>query len=135
MPKPRQERRFDPAAFTLHSQESFYTAADLECAAKEWPRQEIERAFAAYRAAIDVGDHAAMAALLTEDGRGGNATFGLFEGRASYAQFLEDCWPETIPNYNVWQVVDGGRVVNRWCEVCLAPRPEAGATTTSASTR
>jgi hypothetical protein len=126
MSKPVQERRFDPANFTLYTQENFYTPEDLACAAKDWPRPEVEKAFEAYRAAIAVGDHATMAAMLTENGRGGNATFGFFEGRAAYAAFLEDCWPDTIPNYNVWQSIAGGRVVNRWCEVLPGTPPGGG---------
>ncbi|MBW1886309.1 MAG: hypothetical protein JRJ58_22475, partial [Deltaproteobacteria bacterium] len=98
MSKPRPQPTFDPATFTLHTQEDFYTSEDLECAAKSWPRSEVEEAFVAYRAAVDVGDHETMTAMLSEDGRGGNATFGFFHDRDAYRQFLEDCWLEIIPN-------------------------------------
>ena len=123
MPDPQLQRRFDPMNFTLHTQDNFYTPQDLEAAAKDWPRVEVVKAFAAYRAAVDVGDHDAMAAMLTNDGRGGNATFGFFHDRASYKQFLTDCWIEIIPNHNMWQMIDGGRVVNKWCEVLPGTPP------------
>ncbi len=64
MPGSQQQPQFDSEAFTLYSQENFYTPQDLECAAKDWPRAEVEKAFEAYRAAIAVGDHATMAAML-----------------------------------------------------------------------
>ncbi len=126
MPKSPQQPQFDPEAFTLYSQENFYTPQDLEYAAKDWPQREVENAFKAYRAAIEVGDHATMAAMLTEDGRGGNATYGFFHDREAYREFLEACWLEIIPNYNVWQLIDGGRVVNRWCEVLPGTPPGGG---------
>lgn len=116
MSKPHQPQ-FDPAALTLYSQESFYTPDDLAAAAKNWPRGEVENAFNAYRAAIESGDHATMAAMLSEDGRGGNATYGFFHDREAYREFLTACWLEIVPNYNVWQLIGAGRVVNKWCEV------------------
>jgi len=126
MSTPPQQRRLDLASFSLYTQANFYTALDLACAAKDWPRGEVERAFAAYRAAVEVGDHETMTAMLSEDGRGGNATYGFFHDRASYLKFLKDCWLEIIPNYNVWQMIDGGRVVNRWCEVLPGTPPGGG---------
>jgi hypothetical protein len=124
--EPQLQRQFDPAQFTLHTQEEFYTREDQEAASKDWPRQEVITAFAAYRAAIEEGDHDTMAAMLTEGGRGGNATYGFFHDRASYKQFLRDCWLEIIPNYSMWQMVDGGRVVNKWCEVLPGTPPGGG---------
>ena len=126
MSTPPQQPRFDAATFTSYTQANFYTPEDLECAAKNWPRSEVEKAFAAYRAAIEVGDHETMTAMLSEDGRGGNATFGFFHDRASYLEFLKECWLEIIPNYNVWQMIDRGRVVNRWCEVLPGTPPGGG---------
>jgi hypothetical protein len=120
-----QQPKVDPKSFTLYTQEDFYTAEDREAAAHPWPRDEIERAFGRYRAAVDVGDHDAMASMLTEDGRGGNATFGFFHGQAAYRKFLGDCWLEIVPNYSVWQAIEGGRVLDKWCEV-LPGRPPAG---------
>ena len=126
MSNSKQQRQFDPASFTLHTQENFYTPQDQEAAARDWPREEVAEAFAAYRKAVDVGDHDTMTAMLTDDGRGGNATYGFFHDHASYKQFLKDCWLEIIPNYNVWQMIDGGRVVNRWCEVLPGTPPGGG---------
>ena len=120
------QRDFDPASLTLYTQESFYTEEDLACAARSWPRDEVDKAFGAYRAAVDVGDHEAMVAMFTEDGRGGNSTFGFFRGRETYLQFLKDCWLEIIPNHSMWHVIQGGRVVNRWCEVLPGTPPGGG---------
>jgi hypothetical protein len=122
--KPKLQRRSDPGKLTAYTQENLYTPKDLECASKDWPRSEVEKAFAAYRAAIEVGDHETMAAMLADDGRAGNATFGLFHDRASYLKFLTDCWLEVIPNRSVWQMIDGGRVVNKWRESLPGSPPE-----------
>jgi len=122
----QQSRQIDPTSFTLQTQDDFYTPQDLEAAARDWSRKEVEKAFAAYRAAIDHADHDTMAAMLTDDGRGGNATYGFFHDRLSYRQFLEDCWLEIIPNYNVWHMIDGGRVVNKWWEVLPGTPPGGG---------
>ena len=54
MPGSQQQPQFDSEAFTLYSQENFYTPQDLECAAKDWPRAEVEKTFEAYQAAIAV---------------------------------------------------------------------------------
>ncbi|MCP5043063.1 MAG: hypothetical protein GY944_18720 [bacterium] len=118
--------QFDPATLVLHTEATFYTPEDIACAAKDWPRSEVQMAFGAYRAAVDVGDHETMANMLSEGGRGGNATFGFFQDRESYLRFLEDCWLEIIPNHNVWQMIDGGRVVNKWCEVLPGSPPGGG---------
>ena len=96
MPETQQQPPFDPATFPLYSRENFYTPEDFGCAARDWPRDEVENAFKAYRAAIDVGDHATMAAMLTEGGRAGNTTFGFFHDREAYREFLETCWLEII---------------------------------------
>ncbi|MBW2273824.1 MAG: hypothetical protein JRG96_11165, partial [Deltaproteobacteria bacterium] len=126
MSNPKQQRQFDPTSFTLHTQENFYTPQDLEAVARDWPREEVAEAFAAYRTAVDVGDHDTMTAMLTDDGRGGNATYGFFHDHASYRQFLKDCWLEIIPNHNMWQMIDGGRVLNKWCEVLPGDPPGGG---------
>lgn len=120
-------RRFDPENPTPHSAADFYTPEDLTCAARDWPRDEVGEAFGRYRAAVDVGDHAAMAEMLSEEGRGGNATFGLFHGRAAYRAFLTDHWLEIIPNASVWQMIEGGRVVNKWVETLPGTPPAGGA--------
>ncbi len=122
----KPQPKFAPATFTLHTQADFYTPEELESAAKPWPTGEVERAFAAYRAAVDAGDHDTMAAMLSEDGRGGNSTFGFFEGRSAYRQFLADCWLPIVPNHSMWHVVQAGRVVNRWCEVLPGTPPDGG---------
>ena len=124
MTRPRPQPTFDPSSLVLLNEEEFYGPEDLACAAKDWPPGEVETAFAAYRAAVDAGDHDTMATMLTRDGRGGNATFGFF-GRDDYKQFLADCWLEIIPNVSVWQLTGGGRVVNKWRE-SLPGSPPAG---------
>ena len=106
----------NPANLPLHTQETFYDAQDGACATRSWPAGEVEEAFARYRTAIDVSDHDTMAALLSEEGRGGNAIYGFFHGRAAYRKFLTECWLEVIPNVSVWHVIEGGRVVNKWRE-------------------
>lgn len=126
MPELPRQRSRNPANLTLHTQEDFYTAQDLAAAAKDWPREEVAAAFATYRAAVDTADHDTMAAMLTDDGRGGNATFGFFHDRESYKQFLTEAWLEIIPNYSMWRVIDGGRVINKWCEVLPGDPPDGG---------
>lgn len=113
-------------AYKSYTQETFYSRADKEAAAKDWPQREIEEAFNKYRSAVDIGDHETMASMLSEDGRGGNATFGLFRNRASYKAFLKSCWHEVIPNHSVWVATSGGRVLNKWCEVLPGTPPEGG---------
>ncbi len=126
MSPPPEQPNFDPANIVLPTHENFYLPKDLECAAHDWPRTEVEKAFGAYRAAVDVGDHETMAQMLCDGGRGGNATYGFFADRASYRQFLEDCWLEIIPNVSMWQTIDGGRVVNKWRESLPGPPPAGG---------
>lgn len=123
MPKDTQVKRSDSADFTLYTQADLYSAEDLEAATRDWPRREVEESFAAYRSAVDAADHEKMAAMLSEGGRGGNATFGFVQGREAYRQFLKDHWLEIIPNHNVWQAIDRGRVVNKWCEVLPGTPP------------
>ena len=119
-------RSLDPTNLTLHTQASFYTPDDLAAAERDWDRGEVEAAFRRYRAAVDVGDHDTMTALLAEGGRGGNATYGFFTDRASYRQFLADCWLEVIPNHSVWVMIDRGRILNKWCEVLPGDPPGGG---------
>jgi hypothetical protein len=65
-----------------------------------------------------------MAPMLAEDARGGNAVFGLFEGRDAIMRFMKH-WPESVPNRSVWCVIDGSRVVDKWRET-LPGRPPDG---------
>jgi len=123
MPEARQTPRVENESITLHTLETFYATEDRECAAKRWPHGEVEAAFAIYRNAVDVGDHTTMASLLSEGGRGGNATYGFFHDRATYLEFLKDCWLEIIPNVSVWHIVDGGRIVDKWCETLPGTPP------------
>lgn len=51
--------------------------------------------------------------MLSDDGRAGNATMGLFDTRELYKEFLTTYWLEIMLNYNVWVVASGGRVVNK----------------------
>lgn len=81
----------------------------------EYARTEIEAHFARWREAVDRHDLEAMKPMLTEDARGGNATFGISEGRDGVMQFMQH-WPESVPNRSVWHVIDADRVVNKWRE-------------------
>ena len=54
--------------------------------------------------------------MLAEDGRGGNATFGLFDDSSTYLEFLKTAWSKQIPNHSVWHLIQGGRAVNKWRE-------------------
>lgn len=112
--------------FTLYTQDNFYTVKDIEAAARDWPKHEVENAFRIYRVAVDASDHETMAAMLTDDGRGGNATYGFYDDRNSYLEFLRTRWPEVIPNHSVWHVIEGGRVVNKWCEVLPGTPSDGG---------
>lgn len=120
-----RQREFDPANYTLSTMADFYTESELACAARTWPAEEIEAAWTAYRAAVDVGDHDTMSRMMTADGRGGNSTFGFFDSDA-YLLFLKECWLEIIPNESVWHVIEGGRIVNRWCETFPGTPPAGG---------
>jgi hypothetical protein len=102
---------------------AFYTPEELESAARGWPQQEVANAFATYRAAVDLADHDSMASMLTTGGRGGNATYGLCHDPMAYKQFLQDNWLDVIPNYALWNMIDGGRVVTKWREVLPGTAP------------
>lgn len=115
---------FDPLSAVSYTQETLYLPEDIACAEKDWPEGEVEQAFAAYRKAVEIGDHATMAKMLADGGRGGNATFGFFPDRDSYEKFLNDCWLEMIPNRNVWTVIEGGRVINKWRESLPGTTPD-----------
>lgn len=114
------------AQSALPNQDALYTDDDLTAAAREWPKGEVREVFAAYRSAVSASDHERMATFLSEDGRGGNATFGVVTGREAYKRFLAERWLEIIPNASVWDVVERGRVVNRWCETLPGERPGGG---------
>jgi len=88
-------------------------------------REEVERHYLHWRAAIDRRDLDAMAAMLTEDARGGNAQFGMFEGRDAIIGFSRERWPETVPNRSLWHAIDDFRVVDKWRET-LPGDPGAG---------
>lgn len=88
-------------------------------------REEVEQHFHLWRDAIDERDLEAMASMLTTDVRGGNAQFGLHEGRDAVMHFARDRWPESVPNRSVWHAIDGIRVVNKWRET-LPGDPPAG---------
>lgn len=100
----------------FYCQEDFYTSKDIELAEMDWSFAEVEAAFLKFRKALDQGDHASMAAMISQGGRAGNATYGLFNDRDSYLEFLRSTWNEVIPNRSVWHVIDKGRVVNKWRE-------------------
>ena len=89
----------------------------------EFTRAEIEPHFARWRDAVDRHDLDAMAPLLTEDARGGNATFGISEGRDAVMQFMLH-WPQSVPNRGLWHAIDGERVVNKWREWLPGKAPD-----------
>ena len=45
------------------------------------PRAEVESCFARWRVAVDARDLDAMVAMFTDDARGGNAIYGIAQGR------------------------------------------------------
>ena len=104
--------------------DDFYTDAERANAAQAWPEGEVAAAFARYRRCVDESDHAGMAGLLSPDGRGGNAVYGMLEGPAAYLDFCEKYWPSEVPNESVWIAIDGGRVVNRWRETLPGTPPD-----------
>ena len=61
--------------------------------------------------------------MLTEDARGGNCQYGIFEGRDAIVKFAEDHWPESVPNRNVWHAIDDFRVVDKWRETLPGEPP------------
>jgi hypothetical protein len=89
----------------------------------DYERSEIEAHFSHWREAVDRRDLDAMASMLTPDARGGNAQFGVSEGRDAIMQFMEH-WPQSVPNRSVWHVIDGVRVVNKWRETLPGTVPD-----------
>ena len=89
----------------------------------EFPRAEIVEHYTRWRAAVDRRDLAAMAPMLAADAQGGNATFGMFDGRDAIIEFSETRWPTSVPNRSVWHVIDGTRVVDKWRETLPGTPP------------
>ena len=92
----------------------------------QFARAEVEAHFQRWRAATDRRDLDEMALLLAEDARGGNAIFGVVEGRDAIVDFMQN-WPAEVPNRSVWYVIDGARVVNKWRETLPGTRPDGRA--------
>ena len=88
-------------------------------------RSEVASHFARWRKAVDRRDLGAMASMLAEDARGGNAVFGVFEGRDKIMAFMRH-WPESIPNRSLWHVIDAERVVDKWRETLPGTAPQGG---------
>ena len=88
-------------------------------------RQDVESLFRRWRTAVDCRDFDGMRNMLTPDARGGNAIFGIFEGRDALVDFSESKWPDSVPNMSVWHVIDGTRLVNKWKET-LPGEPSSG---------
>lgn len=86
-------------------------------------RTEVAAHFARWREAVDRRDLDVMASMLAADVRGGNAQFGILEGREAVVGFMRERWPESVPNRSVWHVIDGERVVNKWCETLPGQAP------------
>ena len=61
--------------------------------------------------------------MLTEDARGGNCQYGIFEGRDEIIKFTIDHWPESVLNRNVWHAIDDFRVVDKWRETLPGEPP------------
>lgn len=89
-------------------------------------RSEVLAHFQRWRAAVDARDLEAMAPMLAEDARGGNAVYGLFEGREKVMEFMQQ-WPESVPNRSLWVAIDGARVVNKWRETLPGDAPDGEA--------
>jgi hypothetical protein len=87
-----------------------------------YSRSEIEAHFARWREAVDRRDLKAMAVMLHTDATGGNAVFGVFEGRDAIVEFMQH-WPQSVPNRSVWHVIDRTRVVNKWRETLPGTPP------------
>ncbi len=87
-------------------------------------RDEVEGHFQCWREAIDRRDIEAMASMFSDDARGGNSQFGLFEGRDAIMRFTMDRWPASVPNKSVWHVIDDLRVVNKWRETLPGEAPD-----------
>ena len=88
----------------------------------EFSREEVKAHFDVWRSLVDHHDLAGMARLLTDDVKGGNAVFGISEGRDAVLGFM-DRWPESIPNESLWVAIDGARVVNKWRETLPGDSP------------
>jgi hypothetical protein len=89
----------------------------------EFQRNEVEAHFKVWREAVDTRDLDAMGSMLAPDARGGNAVFGIFEGREAMIGFTRDHWPESVPNRSEWHAIDGIRVVNKWRETLPGDPP------------
>jgi hypothetical protein len=87
------------------------------------PRPEVEAHFSRWREAVDRRDLDAMASMLCTNARGGNASYGLSEGRDAVVAFMQN-WPETVPNRSVWHAIDGLRVVDKWRETLPGDPPD-----------
>ncbi len=90
---------------------------------RDHPRSEIEEHFSRWRRATDRRDLEAMTHMLSADARGGNAVFGMFEGRSSIMEFMNH-WPESVPNRGLWVAIDGPRVINKWRETLPGTPPD-----------
>lgn len=86
-------------------------------------REAIESLFLRWRRAVESRDFIAMREMLTPDARGGNAIYGVREGRDAVIEFSESNWPASVPNESVWYVIDGARLVNKWKEALPGKSP------------
>ena len=88
-----------------------------------YSREEVAQHVARWRRAVDQRDLDGMASMFTEDARGGNSQYGVFDGRKAIMRFIEDHWPEAVPNRSVWHAIDGARVVDKWRETLPGQAP------------
>ena len=88
----------------------------------EFTRDEVEAHFRAWRRRVDCHDLEGMADLLAADASGGNAVFGVSEGREAVVKFM-GLWPEVVPNQSLWVAIDDVRVVNKWRETLPGESP------------
>lgn len=88
----------------------------------DFSRGEIEAHFKRWREAVDRRDLGSMAEMLALRASGGNASYGMFEGRDAIVKCMQH-WPENVPNRSIWHVIDGTRVVNKWRETLPGTPP------------
>lgn len=86
-------------------------------------REDVERTYSRWRAAVDIRDINTMVSMFTESAKAGNSVYGIVQGETAIRTFLERL-PEIVPNRTVWHVIDGSRVVEKWRETLPGHRDD-----------